>query len=399
MIYLDHNSTTKMKKEASEDIFAKLDGYALNPSSIHGFGREARKMLEDARNRIANNLGISLGRGAYKIIFTSGGTESNNLVIKNFTNDYILYSAVEHASVKDVVEKISDKAIKIPVNKNGIIDLDFLDKTLEKTHNERLKNNTEKEDNTKILVSVMTANNETGVLQPVEEISKIAHKHGAYLHTDAVQALGKIDFNLKNIDADYVSLSAHKIGGLVGSGVLIAKDSHQLEAQISGGGQEKGERSGTENVLGAMSFAKALELSINNLQKYTQKVRMLKEFLDKEVEKINGAEIIAQKSHRLPNTTMLALKNISSDMQLIQFDLAGIAVSNGSACSSGKVKSSHVLEAMGYEKDIANSAIRVSLSSDNTIDDVKSFISVFKNIAKSKYNDNADIIDYQKHIA
>ncbi len=368
MIYLDHNATTHIIDEVKFIVNEHFD-QLLNPSSIHSFGRNSRKLLEDARAQIASSLGLRLGKGNYKIIFTSGGTEVNNLVVNNFRDGVVLYSAAEHASIIEPAKNLPS-SFEINVNKNGVVDLDSLEKLLVLHHGK------------KILVSVIAANNETGVIQQVKKVVAISRKYGAFVHTDAVQAIGKIGFDIKELDVDYVTISAHKIGGLVGFGALVTKDNITLIPQLLGGGQERSERAGTENVLGAIGFAKALEQAILDQNEYYNNIINLRNKLEDEIEKIAQGAIICRSSDRIPNTSLISLKGASSDQQIIEFDFAGIAVSKGSACSSGKVKNSHVLKAMGYDDEIINSVIRVSLGNGNTIEDVEKFISVWKEIYK-----------------
>ncbi len=366
MIYFDHNATTHIIDEVKLlacNHFEQL----LNPSSIHSFGRNSRKLLEDARKQIAVALGIKLGNGSYKILFASGGTEVNNLVINNFRDGVVLYSAAEHASVREVAETLPE-SFEIKVNKDGIIDFFSLEEllTLQKGK--------------KILISVAVANNETGIIQPVKKVVEMARKYGALVHTDAVQAVGKIKFDIKDLDVDYVTISGHKIGGFVGVGALVTRDHIKIIPQILGGGQERSERAGTENVIGIISLAKAIEIAISNLDEYSNKMKYLRDILEEEIENISPYSVISRVCDRIPNTSLIVLRGVSSDRQLIEFDLAGIAVSKGSACSSGKVRDSHLLQVMGYGKEITGSVIRVSLGKENTMDDVKRFIHVWKEI-------------------
>lgn len=362
MIYLDNNATTYLDHEIIELLYN--NNAPLNPSSIHHYGREARKIFESARNDVANALGLKLGKDDYKIVFTSGGTEANNLVIKNFRDEKIFYSSIEHPSIHALCKDI-EGAEEIPVDENGVIKIDVLCKMLDDNRGK------------KILISIMSANNEIGVLQPMREISNLAKKYGAKIHTDAVQAFGKIKIDFNDLDLDFITISAHKIGAVAGVGALIAKDQNILKAINQGGGQERGERSGTENVMGAISFAKAAKKAVSNVASYIKKTSELRDYVDEEVMKYGG-EVISKNVQRLPNTTMIASK-VSSDVQLIQFDSAGIAVSNGSACSSGKVQASHVLRAINKE-NIAKNVIRVSFSINNTMEDAKKFVEVWKMI-------------------
>ncbi len=369
MIYLDHNATTYMHAEVRE-ILAAEDLLPKNPSSIHFAGRNARKLLEEARERLANILSIKLGRGGYKIIFTSGGTESNNLVINSFSEGVVLYSSTEHPSLRDAASALKNSK-ELIVDQEGNVDLDFLQSELNKVKNDG-----------SLLVSVMAANNETGVVGNVQELAGLARKNGAFFHTDAVQAFGKINMNISYLGVDFVTISSHKIGGPVGIGALVARDEARITPLFIGGGQERGERSGTENVLGALCFAKAAEIAAKNIEKYAKHTYSLRSYIENEINKTGYGVIVAENTERLPNTVLIASKILDSNLQLIQFDTEDIAVSNGSACSSGKVKSSHILKAMGYDSEISNKVIRVSLSLTNTMEDAKQFVSTWKKIHK-----------------
>jgi cysteine desulfurase len=366
MIYLDYNSTSKISKDV-RSYLSGLSDEPYNPSSVHYFGRNARKLLENARSRIAKSLECSLGRGGYKIIFTSGGTEANNLVLKNYKDNHILYSPTEHASIIDVVKSFKN-SMQLKVDQDGVLDLGFLEYSLKKL------------DGSKILVTVMGANNETGTIQPVAEILELTKKYNAKFHSDFVQICGKEKIDFSELDIDYATISAHKIGGIIGTGALIVKDELFLVPEIIGGGQERGERSGTENVIGASAMAIALEKACDNLDEYKRKTYQLRNYVETEISKHKDAVIISKNVNRLCNTSMIAAKNIDSNKQLIQFDMNNIAVSNGSACSSGKVKFSHVLRAMGYDEDIASCSIRVSFGIDNTIEDATQFVEIWNKI-------------------
>ena len=362
MIYLDHNSTTNVLEKVKAIIAENLKE-PLNASSVHYYGRNARKLLEESREVIAQTLGIKLGRGGYKIIFTSGGTEANNLVINNFES--VLCPSIEHAAIIEPAKKVKNTTA-LKVNKDGIIDLVFLQEVAPSDQ--------------KTLVSVMMANNETGVIQPIKEVVQIARDKGFLVHTDMVQAFGKINVNLQEYDVDFATISAHKIGGLVGIGALIVKDNITISPSILGGGQERSERSGTENVLGAICFAKAAEVACGNIDEYAKKTSDLRDYIESEIKKSGNGFVIAKNSNRLPNTSLIASNKVNADAMLIQFDMEGIAVSNGSACSSGKVKSSHVLQAMGYSEDVSKSVIRVSLGNNNTMKDAEEFIRVWNKV-------------------
>lgn len=373
MIFMDHNSTTALNKEVAREMYElSLLNLPLNPSSIHTIGRGARSYLENARSRIARVLNIELGLNKYKIIFTSSGTEANNLIINNFARNNknkILISPIEHKSIYSQIDQFSNISL-LKLNSDGLVDLEYLEYILSLGNNEG-----------QILISVMSANNETGIIQPIEEISAISKKYSAYFHTDSIQSIGKTNINISDISPDFATISAHKIGGPVGAAALIARDNIHIYPLIMGGGQERGARAGTENVIAINGFAKSLEIAINNLSNYIEKTSYLRDSLEKKLaSKISDILIIGQKQNRLPNTSLIIMKNVTSANQLIQFDLNNIAVSSGSACSSGKTEKSHVLSAMSLEDDVINSAIRVSLGVENNENDVDHFVDIWEKI-------------------
>jgi cysteine desulfurase len=291
------------------------------------------------------------------IVFTSGATEANNLVLKGCGCERILVSAIEHPSV---LNALPEKEI-IPVLPSGIIDLAALDLMLE--GNDR-----------PTLISVMLVNNETGVIQPVEAVVEIAKRRGALVHTDAVQAAGRLPIDLQKLGVDYLTLSAHKIGGPQGVGCLVLSNCVSVTPLLSGGNQEKNMRAGTENLAGIAGFGVAAELAARDLGSY-QALATLRDKIETELKKIAPAiHFFGQQAPRVANTTMFALAGASSETQLIALDMAGICVSNGSACSSGTVKTSHVLKAMGASEAEAGASLRISLGWNSTEKDVDYFI-------------------------
>ncbi len=343
--YLDHNATSPLRPEAKAAMLAALAA-AGNASSVHAEGRAAFAILDEARERIATSLGVI----PPMVIFTSGGSEANNLAIKGTPVERLVISGIEHPSIVESA-KASGKPVEfIPVDRNGIIDLDTLDRMLAS--------------GPAALVSVMLANNETGVVEPLREVVAVAGRHGALVHTDAVQAYGKIDVSFPELGVDLLTISAHKLGGPVGAGALIVRDGIVLQPLIDGGGQERRRRAGTENIaaiagFGALAGEKLLD------------IRRLRDRLESALE---GAVVIASSLERLPNTTCLAWPGLTAELLLMAFDLDGIAISSGSACSSGKVARSHVLAAMNLAPDILDGAIRVSLGWNTTDEDVDRFV-------------------------
>lgn len=353
LTYLDHNATTPLKPAVRDIMLQKLS-FPGNASAIHKAGRTARRDIEDARQKIARL--VNAGPLAV-IIFTSGATEANNLVLKGSGCERVLVSAIEHPSV---LQARADKEI-IPVLSNGIINLDALDKMLEGN-------------NRSTLISVMLVNNETGIIQPLDRVMEIAKKRGALVHTDAVQAAGRLPLDLQKLGVDYLTLSAHKMGGPQGAGCLVMSNCVSVTPLLSGGNQEKNMRAGTENLAGIVGFGVAAELAVRDMAEF-QKLTVLRDRVETELKKIAPAvRFFGQDLPRVVNTSMFSLPGVSSETQLIALDLAGICVSNGSACASGTVKASHVLKAMGVSEAEAGSSLRVSLGWNSTEKDVECFI-------------------------
>jgi cysteine desulfurase len=352
--YLDFNATTPVWPEVVVAMATTL-GELGNPSSVHGFGRRSRGRLEAARAVLAQALGVAADR----VVFTSGGTEANQLALGSVDGPVVV-SAVEHPSVLDAVP---DRRLA-PVDGTGRVDLEALAKLLEI---ERPR-----------LVSVMLANNETGIVQPVEEVARLAHDAGALVHVDAVQGLGKLPLALKDLGADMMTLSAHKIGGPSGVGALVLAPGVEPRARQVGGGQERRRRAGTENLSGIVGFAKAVE-TVSGVD--WTRVAALREALEAKVlASAPEATVVGRDVRRLANTACIVLPGVRSETQIMALDLAGVAVSAGSACSSGKVAASHVLMAMGMPQELARCAIRVSLGWSTTAEDVERFIAAWRSL-------------------
>ena len=342
--YLDWNATAPLRPEAASAVAEAL-ALGGNPSSVHRRGRAARRLVEHSRTAIA----ALVDAPTEAVIFTSGGTEANHLALLGSGRELVLVSAVEHSSILQAVPN----AERIPVDADGIVDLAALAALLAS-------------DPRPALVSVMLANNETGVIQPVAEIAEIAHAHGALFHCDAVQAAGKVPLSIAQTSADLMTLSAHKIGGPSGIGALVS--SVEVAPLLRGGGQERNRRAGTENLSGLAGFAAAA--SAANPGEY-DRVRGLRDRLEAA---LPDAVIVAGTAPRLPNTSAIAMPGVLAETQIIAFDLDGVMVSAGAACSSGKVGPSHVLAAMGLAPELANSTIRVSLGWSTTEADIAHFI-------------------------
>ncbi len=348
MIYLDYNATAPLRKGVKRAMLEAFDHYG-NPSSVHTLGRKARALIENSREIIADSVGVAPNQ----VIFTSGGTEANNLALSNGPT---LASAIEHESVAHLTNKTT------PVNKNGTLDLDaFKSSLMDKSQ-----------------VAVMLANNETGVVQPINDVVKIANDYNASVHCDAVQAFGKISFNFVDLGVDTLALSAHKIGGPKGIGALIVRQGLQLPALIRGGGQERGARAGTENIIGVVGFAAAVELAPKDNWNKTSQLR--DDMEEQLLQRSSTIPIYGKQSPRLPNTSCIGMPGVTSQTQVMAFDLAGICLSAGSACSSGKITASKVLQEMGATETEA--AIRVSLGWDTTAEEIEKFITVWSDLYK-----------------
>jgi cysteine desulfurase len=360
-VYMDHNATTAVRPAVKDALAWALD-LTGNASSVHGAGRAARKHVEDAREQVAALVGAEPAG----VVFTSGGTEANNLAIRGTiqwsAKRRVLVSAVEHVSV---LKSVAEPEI-IAVDADGLIDLGVLDAALAVNDEAAL-------------VSVMLANNETGVIQPVAEVSALAHKHGALFHCDAVQAAGKIVIDIKALGIDMLTLSAHKIGGPQGVGALVSADDQTLKPIVRGGGQERGRRAGTENLPGIAGFGVAAAEALKELSGFAD-LSHWRDRIEADLARHQGVRIFGAGVSRLANTTCLTMPGVVAEQQLIALDLAGIAVSAGSACSSGKIEPSHVLAAMGINAEEAATAIRVSLGWNTTEQDVERFISAWADV-------------------
>jgi cysteine desulfurase len=348
--YLDYNATAPVRPAVVEAMRAVLE-QAGNPSSVHRFGREARRTLESARAAVAALVGVA----SDQVVFTSGGTEANNQALRS-ARGTVVVSAIEHVSVLAAAPDV----VRIPVDAEGRVELPALERELARLAPE--------------VVSVMLANNETGVIQPVRDVVEVARRHGARVHCDAVQAGGKLAIDMTALGVDFLSLSAHKFGGPQGVGALVMRDGLEPEAFLRGGAQERRWRPGTENLPGIVGFGRACELAMADTH-WRERTGALRDRLEAQIVALApAARVFGWGAERLPNTSCLTMPGVSNQTQLIAFDLAGIAVSTGSACSSGKVGPSHVLAAMGVDPREAASAVRVSLGWASTSEDVDRFI-------------------------
>lgn len=346
--YLDHNATTPLI-EAARHAMADVLGMVGNPSSVHGFGRGARRLVDRAREQVA----AAIGATASTIAFTGSGTEANNLALTVPGAGPVVVSAVEHDSVRLAAED----ALLAPVDHTGVIDLAAFEYLLARARPR--------------LVSVMLANNETGVVQPIAHIARLARAAGAAMHCDAIQAAGKIRVDVAELGIDMLSLSAHKLGGPQGVGALyIREGALEPVPMMRGGGQEKRRRAGTENVAGIVGFGVATTAVGSHLMNGAALAK-LRDAAETRLKALApSARVFGAGAVRLPNTLCIAMPGVPAETQVIALDLAGVAVSAGSACSSGKVAASHVLEAMGGDAETARCAIRISFGSGNSMADV-----------------------------
>jgi cysteine desulfurase len=335
--YLDHNATAPVRSEVVDAMVATLADCG-NPSSVHAAGRRARKAMEAARAALAE----ALGAAPAEIVFTSGGTEANHLALHGTGREGVLISAIEH----DSVLQARPGAVIVPVTSNGVIDLAALERLLS---------------DGPAVVSVMAANNETGIIQPVGEVVRLARRYGALVHCDAVQLFGKQPFDRATLDADLISLSAHKIGGPQGVGALVIRSGTPFGAVRQGGGQERGVRPGTENVAGIVGFGVAAGLATAELGTFAELAAWRDELERRLISIDPAARAFGAEVPRLANTLCVSMPGVKAETQVMALDLAGVAVSAGAACSSGKVRRSRVLEAMGVDPETAESAIRISL--------------------------------------
>jgi cysteine desulfurase len=370
--YFDWNATAPLRPEAHTAIVAAL-ALTGNPSSVHAPGRAARHRVETAREEVAALVGAS----AKNVIFTAGGTEANMLALtpaieiggRKEPRDRLFVSTIEHPSVRagGRFGALTD----IPVSADGIVDLAALERLLAGSH--------------RPLVSVMLANNETGAVQPVSEVARVVHQANGVLHVDAVQAAGRIQIDINKLEVDLLTLSAHKIGGPQGVGALVCRrDDIHVAPLITGGGQERRHRAGTENVAGIAGFGAAAAAVAAAMPREITRMQALRQQVETGLRATRpDAVIFSDAVERLPNTTLVAVAGMKAETAIIAFDLAGIAVSSGSACSSGKVTPSHVLAAMGVAPVLADAAIRISLGWATTEGEVDKLLQAWNKVTSS----------------
>ena len=360
-IYLDHNSTTPLHPEVLEAILPYYKEAFGNPSTIYSFGQEIRKATDEAREKVANLIGAS----PEEIIFTSGGTEADNVALKGVAaalekkGKHIVTSSIEHHAVLSTLKYLEKRGYKVsflPVDEYSFLD--------PKKVKEAITSQT-------VLISVMHANNEVGTIEPIAEIGEIARKAGIYLHTDAIQTIGKIKVNVDDLKVDLLSLSAHKFYGPKGVGALYVRKGTRIHPLLHGGYQERRRRAGTENVAGIVGLGKAAEIASKEMVQQSRRESNLRDKLEKMIkENINHCRLNGHPTRRLPNTLNVSFEFIEGESLILNLDLKGIAASTGSACTSGSLEPSHVLMAMGVPPEIAQGSIRFSLGRDNRKEDI-----------------------------
>ncbi|ACT59132.1 cysteine desulfurase family protein [Hirschia baltica] len=343
-IYCDYNATAPLRPQAKDAMIAAMD-IGANPSSVHGQGRAARACLENAREVVAGAIGAC----REDLTFTSGGTEANAAILNGIRLQEPLLMPIVCGFEHDAVLAQLPDAIKAQVTPDGLIDLEWLKELLENWPHEGRQP----------LLSLMLANNETGAIQPVEAAANLIHEADGLIHCDAVQGVGKMSVSVLDGEIDYMTLSGHKVGGPSGIGAFYVRAGAPFKATLLGGGQELGRRSGTQNLVGAAGFAAAVDVSLQDLEKF-QEFAVKRDTLEKRLKTVANVTVFAENVPRLANTSCLSVEGLRAETQVMAMDLAGVAVSSGSACSSGKVKQSHVLASMGVAQELSQGAIRLS---------------------------------------
>jgi cysteine desulfurase len=372
-IYLDSNATTPMRPEVVAAMMPVFTDNFGNASSIHWFGQQAKALMDDARHQVARLINAEIS----EIVFVSGGTEADNLAIRGIAESqkakgrHIITSRIEHHAVlhtcKDL-EKQGYEVTWLPVSHDGLVDVDDVKKALRPDT---------------ILISIMHANNEIGTIQPIEEIGRIAEEADVYFHSDGVQSIGKIPIDVKKLRLDLYSMSSHKIHGPKGVGALFVKKGTILKPIMTGGGHERNRRSGTENVAGIVGFGEAARLAREGLAGDMSRVRDLRDELEAELKaRIELIHVNAENAPRLPNTSNIMVDYAEGEGLVISLDLKGVAVSTGSACSSGSLEPSHVLTAIGKTADEAHGSLRISLNSMTTQQDIDYVVNVLPGIVE-----------------
>ena len=377
-IYLDHNATTPVDPSTVAAVTNALREQFGNASSVHAFGQAAKTIVDDARAAVAGLIGA----GPQEIVFTSGGTESDNLAIRGVAEAllpakrrHLIATSIEHEAVLYTLTALAKRdwiTTLLPVGGSGVVDPQALDAVIT---------------NDTALVSVMHANNEIGTIQPLAELAAIAHRHGVLFHTDAVQSVGKLKVDVADLDVDLLSLSAHKCYGPKGVGALWVRRGSRLVPTITGGKQERNRRAGTENVPGIAGLGAAARLALEKTETEAARIAALRDLLEAGIlDRVSGTLVNGDPTRRISNTTNISFDRVEAESLLIALDLEGIAVSTGSACSSGTLQPSHVLRAMCFSPHRAQNSIRFSLGSGNTADEIDRVIDVLPNVVDKLRN-------------
>ncbi len=371
MIYFDNAATTKLDDEVLKEMMPYLTNMYGNASAIYELGRESRKAVEDAREKVAKVLNCEVG----EVYFTSCGSESDNTAIKGIARankekgNHIITSKIEHPAVIETCEQLKKEGFEITyigVDEKGVVDLEEIKRAIKPTT---------------ILISIMFANNEIGTVEPIKEIGKIAKEHEIVFHTDAVQAAGNVKIDVKDMNIDSLSLSGHKFYGPKGVGVLYVKKGIDFQNFINGGHQEKNKRAGTENVAGIVGIGKAIELAYQNLDEHNKEITELRDyFINQIITKIPNVKINGDMVNRLPGNANISFEGVDAEGLLLNLDLKKICASSGSACSAGSLEPSRVLLAIGLEKEIAKSSLRVTIGKYNTKKEVDYLIESLEEI-------------------
>ena len=372
-IYLDHNATTPLAPAVLERMTAALRDEFGNPSSVHHFGQRAKAALDEARSSVATLI----GGDPSEVVFTSGGTESDNFAIRGVAEAleatgrrHLIASAIEHEAVLNTFRALARRGWKttlLPVDQTGIVTLDSLRAVISKET---------------ALVSVMHANNEIGTIQPVAALAALAHEHGALFHTDAVQSTGKVPVQVRTLGVDLLSLSAHKFYGPKGAGAMWIRRGARLQPILTGGKHERSRRAGTENVAGIVGLGVAADLAHSKMHAEGERLSALRDRLEQGVLRTVSGTAVNGAGERVPNTTNISFDRVEAESLLIALDLEGVAVSTGSACSSGTLEPSHVLKAMGFPAHRTQNSIRFSLGTANTEAEIDHVVSVLPRIVE-----------------
>ncbi|QAT41100.1 cysteine desulfurase NifS [Clostridium sp. JN-9] len=379
IIYMDYAATTYLKKEVLDEMYPYLTKYFGNPSSIYSISRKTKRAIDISRERIANAINCRMD----EVFFTAGGSESDNWAIKGAAlankekGNHIITSAIEHHAVINTckyLEKNGFQVDYVPVGRDGKIDVDLL--------KSKIKKNT-------IMVSVMTANNEIGTIEPIKEIGDICKDKGIIFHTDAVQAIGALPIDVNAMNVDMLSMSAHKFYGPKGVGALYIRKGTKIHNLIHGGAQERGKRSGTENISGIVGMGKAIEMAVNNMNMETERLKKLRDKLIKGLLEIDDTILNGTAGNsRLPGNVNVCFKNVEGQLLLMMLDRDGICASSGSACSAGSLEPSHVLKAIGVPLEYLKGSVRFTLGAGSNEKEVEYVIEHVKNIVNRLRNHN-----------